>query len=694
MHKNTNTLSLLVWSVAFAIALLIPVALGLGSVTWTHVNTILCISVLSILLGRQLAYKLNISELPGFAVAFQIVIGFSALSLLVLIFIRFFKISSIQAFVLAGVLIGTLSIINIKSLLIVRSESLQLNLKSHMFDAGVLIFISLVTTLWCRELISSLPEARATGVFHVWPDIFLHSSEIVSLQNYSELSNQSLYLAGTKQRFYHLASYAISAFYASINNESALNVSTYFWTPVGIILMGISVYGLGCVLAGRLAGIFATAAIFLVPDASMYGLKIGFFGFHWLLQISAGTGYAMALIIVALAVYVRGVQEGKFSLILLTLPMVIFSAFFRVQIAAPAAIMFTLLALIVWKPAQQWHRWGLYFLLLIAVIVNIILFESIELAPHFLSGEYTASKFFDAVHSKVTMSSYGKSTYGSMYKYLIDHSPLLLNWVIGYGVFLIAALGLIFPCMFFWNFKKLRSDNDWQINIIPGTLLLSCFIIIVFLPVPADGDFSNFGHRQFVLLYAICLTILTTWLTAAIRHFYIKYKINHNIAYAVMFALFLAGIFVPWEYGKGIQQPRGWATHLTENSIPSGLFKSTSYIREHSLAQDWMLSSNLDPLAVVVSLTERPAYLSRGALFNNLKGESGQIYATRKLEFGRLQTLKSIAELNAFASKHNIKWLLKYPNDLSNWPESLLNCNAYESGGYRVYNLQSSECQK
>lgn len=689
MLKNPRALTAMARSIGFAIALLIPVALGNGAITWMHVFSVLSISVVSVFLGRQLAYRLSVSESASFSATFEIVMGFSVLSLLQLILTLIFKLSPTQAFSTAVLLIGGLSLINLKLLPAEKNDPLEFNIKFLAFDVGVLIFISLLTTLWCRELIVSVPEAKAIGVFHAWPDIFLHANQIASLQNYSVLSNQSPYLAGTEQSLYHVASYAISSFYASMNNELTLSVATYFWVPVGIILMGVSVYGLGCALAGRLTGFLATAAIFLLPDASMYGLKNGFFGFYWLLQASPGSGYAMALVLIALAVFIRGVQEGRFGLILWSVPIGLFSAAFRVQIAAPAAIMFTILAMISWKSAERWHRKAVFYGLLAVAASVIILSESIELAPHFLSGKYKISLFFDAVHMMATTS------YGGLYSHLTDHLPVLWKWTIGYGLLLIAALGLIFPIALVWIIKKLSVREEWQISIIPLVLLLSCFMIIVCLPVPADGDFTNFGHRLFVLLYAVFLTILIAWTRVAYAQMATRYGLSKHVGFAVVFLLILGGVTVPWVYGKNIQQPDlrpDWAHNITITPILSDLFKAASYIQQHSSLQDKVLSSNLDPLALVVTLTERQAFLSREALYRALKGESGRVFALRKTEFERLKNISNYEELRAFGTKNNIQWFLKYPRDMPGWSQNLLNCSVYESGGIRIYDLRMGKC--
>jgi hypothetical protein len=669
----------------FAISMLIPVWLGTGGISGQQLVSIFLISLFSHLLGYQFHHFLRIQK-GGFAIPFQIIVGFTTLSFLVLVCIQFLNISPIHAFGAAAFLVIISCIISYKIIIFKKHSCYETNIKNTAVDVAAIIIISLLTTLWCREIISSLVTVHQTGIFSAWPDIFLHSSEITSLQNYSVLSNQSFYLAGTEQSFYHVASYSLSSFYASITNEPALNVSTYFWTPVGIILMGIAAYGLGAMLLDRCVGFAATAAIFLLPDASMYGAKISFFGFHWLLQISPGSGYALAIVLVALAMYVQGVRQDRFALILWSMPIVLLSALFRVQIAAPAAVMFTFLAAAVWRPAKLWHRNAAYLIFASALILTVLLFESIELAPHFLTGNYIGSKFFDAIHARVIeLGSIGK-----MYKYIIDISPLLLNWLIGYAVFLSAALGLIFPVVFIFTIKKLSSLKEWKINIIPFFVILSSFMMIVLLPVPADGDFSNFGHRQFVLIYIVSMVLLVYWVVLASKDFISKYQLTSNVKIAIISFLLLVGVSVPWINGQGIQQPNNWALGITSNLIPEALFNATSYIRQNSQIQDWVLSSNLDPLAKVVSLTERSAFLSRESLHQRLGGEYAQIYKLRKVEFEHINNFKKFADLKSFGLKNNVKWFLKYPNEMQGWTSSILHCAIFESGGYSVFNLQEN----
>jgi len=680
--------SILSYTIAFAIALIIPIGLGTENFGFVNLLSLLFIALLSVTIGKTISRHLQVHCLGGFSTAFEIILGFSILSFLQLIFTFLFKLNAVDAVFVSSLFVCVLLVINTKFFTDNSKRGFAFNLKLVALDTVVMLFISIMTTLWCRDIINSLAEARQTGIFHAWPDIFLHAVQIVSLQNYHDVLDASLFLSGTKQPVYHIASYALPAFYSGINNELAIVSATSFLVPCGLILSGLGVYGFGCLLANRFVGFAAVAALFMLPDASMYGLKIGFFGYQWLMQASPGSGYALAIVLSALGLYVLGIREGKFSFIIYAVILAVFSAFFRVQIAAPATIMMFILALIVWKPATNWHRYGAYIALLLLTVFMMCLSEIIDIGPHFITGEYTGSKFFQEIHDRVLLSGYASSALGKVYQFLITNLPIIVNWLIGYAVFLTTALGLIFPLLALLMPKKLLTTAEWKIDMIPAVLLLSSFLIIVSLPVPIDGDFSNFGHRQFVLIYVVCLIFLISWLTNLINRHLFRKQVNSLSISVICLPLLFVGLLTPWVYGKGIQQPNGWSQNIADTAMPSGLYKASTYIKENSHVRDIMLNSDLDRFATVVSITERQAYISRDLLYSNYKGIAGDVFRQRHEELGKLNLIETTSDLCAFAEKRNIKWLLKHPNDFIDWNSRLLNSAVYVSDGYQVYDLQ------
>jgi len=271
--------------------------------------------------------------------------------------------------------------------------------------------------------------------------------------------------------------------------------------PVGIILCGYATYGLGCVLAGRKAGIASVFALLMLPDASMYGLENGFFGYHWLMQISPTSGYAIGITLIALGIYIHGIRTNSFRLVLIATAFTFVAAAFRMHIAILASLVFVILLFLAWQPKKPWYRFAVIVIVILSAIPLVILFESISLAPHFISSKPQALAFFDTIHNMKPSSYEGKFNQWTM------HSSSLWKIVLGYLLFLLGFLGVILPCILIVC-GYLCVKSRWQIYIIPFIIIFVYLLIIVFMPVASHGDLTDYPHRPFVLVYSVILTFL------------------------------------------------------------------------------------------------------------------------------------------------------------------------------------------
>jgi hypothetical protein len=178
------------------------------------------------------------------------------------------------------------------------------------------------------------------------------------VKNHHALHGQFIYLWGAPQIFYHRASYVIAAMVSGSLGVTSMAAACVVWPSVGLLMMGASAYGLGAALACRWVGVFAVTALFLLPDASTYGLQNGFFSFHWLVAIAPGSGYGIALLLTALSCFVTGEREQRWSLKLAGLFLAGLAALFKAQIAIPGTMLLAGLLFASWQPERRWHRWA------------------------------------------------------------------------------------------------------------------------------------------------------------------------------------------------------------------------------------------------------------------------------------------------------------------------------------------------
>jgi len=149
----------------------------------------------------------------------------------------------------------------------------------------------------------------------------------------------------------------------------------------------------------------------------------------------------------------------------------------------------------------------------------LLFFEKIELAPHFLSGTSGAEKFFDIIHNKIQLFLPTYTFLGQIYSLVYNNINLQLHWLITFFVFLISSIGLIFPLIILIGIINLVKEQHKVINFIPFLLFIVGFFVIIIVPIPPDGDFTNFGHRPFVLYYVTSIIFFIHWI-------YLIYKRN------------------------------------------------------------------------------------------------------------------------------------------------------------------------
>lgn len=681
---------MLALSIGLWLALLMPTVMGSAHFSLRRAIAVFLIAVLSILMGRIITVSVRIPNEAGFTAAFEVVIGFCALSLLHLITTALFQLTADKALLVDILVVGV-------------CLPLAQRLERHMPRPGVsasgkgpqsehpvfvdvlmLIAISVLVTVWTRDALAAVREAHTSGVLRVWSDFLLQAAEIKYQESYPSFHGQSLFLAGSPQPFYHRASYALSGIYAAISHEPVLDTSVYFWMPTGIILLGMGAYGLGSALGGRVAGVVSAVALFLLPDASMYGLHNGYFAFHWLIQVAPGSGYALALALIGLAAYVCGVRHSRFQLVVIGAAPVLAASDFRVHIAIPAVATFVIMMLLAWRPRHPWHRLAAVIVLLAAGAAAVVGSEHVSLAPHFLTAQRDGLRYIDAVHAATPIS------YEGVYAKWTAGDTDFQKGVIGYALLLVAELGALLPLLLIYVVHQIRSASGrWQIYVVPLVLLCAHCAITFLMPTASDGDITEWSHRSFVIVYAVLLIYVVTWVTSLVATAASNSARARSLALAGSVLLVIAGTVVPWHFGKNAQYGslRDGPT-ACRTAISDDMFKTSDFIREHAQRGDKLLVSDDDPLALGVALTGVGEYVSRESLYKALGGNVAAMAAERVAENSQLGGIQNFDELKAFGHRAGVRWYLLHEADMPHWPAKLLERAAFASGTMRVFDLQ------
>ena len=217
-------------------------------------------------------------------------------------------------------------------------------------------------------------------------------------------------------------------------------------------------------------------------------------------------------------------------------------------------------------------------------------------------------------------------------------------------------------------------------------LMCSSLSVILFVPTPAHGDITDFGHRPFVLVYlvagalagAAAVRLLVDWTS---RRFS-----SSTVAAVAVGGLALAGLAAPWIYGAKVQQ-RWWPPYAL-NFVDRDALEAGRFVRGHSTAGDQILATGEDPLAVLVALTERRAYLSRTSLYRLLGGAATAATDERAREHATVGAVTSFDQLKAFGAKTGVSWYIADTPATLLWPDVVTSRCVYCGNTVRVYDLR------
>ncbi len=682
MLRNCAHLSNVV--LLFSAVLSLPTVVGNGGFDFSQQFAIVSIVILSVILGKCILRACHLDCVPLPTYLLQLVTGFIALSILLLILISALNINVTLAGAISSVITAFLLVIKIRSWLVLNApHHLDISVKNREWiDYVAIVLTSVLVTVWTREALASARIAQASGTFRAWSDFFLQASELRYLENYPSFAGNTMYLSGVPQLFYHRASYAASSLFSALSGTPPLETTMYFWMPSGIIFLFVGAYLLGCALGGRRAGLASIVILLLTPDPAMYWKNNSLFSFHWLVQVAPGTGYALGATLTGFAFYVLGVRQKKSQLIVGGAAFVVVSAFFRMHIAIPAIVTYGCLMLFLWRPTKPWYRVALFAGVAFVTALVIILAEQIPLAPHFISGKKDGIQYVNIILGVLPAG------YTKLQQAWVSLENSSIKGLLGYLAILPLELGFFFPLMAVSLVIALRMQMVTQLWSFPLVLIVVHYALTIYMPTPMHGDISDWSHRSFPLIYSVVVvfTVSFLWNRYAEMLEEARPKIVKSIT--ALFCIILTSVmaYVPWYFGKNIQKGFiGEGKSATSTNIPEGIFAVSQFIYKESFPGDVFVFSGGDPLAVIVSLTGLQAYISREAFYEKLGGYYAGIVKSRLVEVKSIATIEDIVD---FGLKRGVNWFILQQSDN---PKLFYNLSGYSEltvKGVSVFDLR------
>ena len=549
-----------------------------------------------------------------------------------------------------------------------------------------------IVASWSADVARTLPVLKTAYTLHAWTDYYIHATEISQLGSVFSAGTGSVLLAGESIPFYHYAYLGVCSILAGFVDVPPLGLATAFLTPYGIFVMVCGVYIWGALLVSRTTGILCAFLVLFLPDASTYGFKNGFFSFHWLLLTSPGTGYALGIVLTTCALFYIWRTKGSRSALFLALATTIAVLFFRVHIFLlylPA-----LLATMVFEnQSLKQYRLGLVVMMSGLTVISIFVLLWMPPAQESWLDYSHAADFVRFVHFNQEPTGYS-----DLAKWITTNAPPFVAMILGVIFVPVVALGsliLIYPAMS--GLSKTRSRLDC-FGTFPFFLIVSFIGMILTTPSTPWGDFTEFKHRSFPLLYVVFLVWTVVFISRIGSERLKSHAVFSKLAPTIFIGAAVGVIFI------GYTPPRiptfGWGRDFYGTAVDKDLVLAALYVRERRGPTDVVALLPTEPTSalsdrgtIFASLADTPMFLARYPM-QKLHSTQRAFVADERMEFLNAIDFKN-HNCGSFRmlAKRGITWLVTY--DMSSMANSGRFPESFRSNHVSVYdiaNVLNSSC--
>ncbi len=496
----------------------------------------------------------------------------------------------------------------------------------------------------------------------MWVDLFIHAGTIGEFGDPRMVGRGLSGLVDAKPTFYHFVSYALPGLAVRLTGISPADIIPAFWIPIGIFMTTLGLFALGRSLAGPASGALAVLLLALVPDAAAYGLRQGFFSFHWMMETSPGTLYALPAALAAIAVLVdwsRKREHGQLALASLLL----FSTFMlRAHIFIWLVVPFAVVILICLPNPVRRYRWALLVIGTVALPSLLLWIARAETAA--LGYRAFMLRFIEAVHLGMAPTSYD-----GLYLSLMQTLGPMKSLPIGLALALAGMAGIWLLTFFAgcaaaaWG-RKLEEADALALAILPG----AC-IMMTFAPTPFHGDYSDFRQRAFVLVFVLMLV----W-TARFATLFLP-RLLRPLPVALGACLALGSTLVWMPYAKPSRI--GWAKAFDYIDMTPGAVETGRWIGREGRRGDSIAFANspheerlFDVPTILMGVSGVPAYLSRIGLYRLSGPPRSDIVKARVAELAAIHGLTDATEARRRLQQDGVGFYVTVRTDMPAWDQT------------------------
>ena len=482
------------------------------------------------------------------------------------------------------------------------------------FDVLSIVVIAILVAARCHHAASTLPSIEATGIIPIWSDYSIHATEIAQFGDPHMQGLSSFLLAGQPLVFYHYAAYMLPAAAAGVLNLPPWGLAASLLLPYGILLMSLSVYAFARTRLGAAAATIVPAALLFVPDASAYGLRNGFFGFHWLLFTAPGSAYGVSAAFTALTL-VATWRSGRRPACLWLGIVVAAAAFeFRAQIfllLAPALVA----SLLCETAFARRHARAVIVAAAVTAVAVIVCLVTWKGARDAWLRFSALRPFLDVVHSGMSPTAYD-GAYAAIDR---EYGPIV-GTTSGVLALIPAAMGAWALALPIACAAAIRRTGWRALDTFPIWCVAAWLAVVLVAPMASHGDYTEYQQRPFVLIYAsaVVWTILFFERGVPVAG---PSAARLRLALSSTLVAAIATSAVARRHEDPARPRFAWGTQHFDTRLERGFIDAAAFVRMRAAKGDTFALIPTDPTSRLdddatrlAALAGVPAYLARAGI--------------------------------------------------------------------------------
>ena len=623
--------------------------------------------LITVFIGRLLITLTKSSDHCVFSDLEALISGNIILGCLMSLLILLLHIPALIAFITLSVIILSFSFVFASRFKFQKDDN-----KSDLLRLSFIVILSIgMGTVLCKAVLVPYESNSDAIIFKPWVDFFIHATQILSIGT-DDFSGGRFEAYGEPIKFYHYGSYALPALAYNTNTVAALPAVLSLWTPVGAVLMALSLYSLARYLWGNNIAVLVVVGVMLIPDASFQLFRHSYFGNDWLLQASPGCYWGLALAAISLKFLLQGMETNNRRLVIGALFLCLLMPLIRAQFAIVYTVFMAVVAILHMPGFSVSRRVQLLFGGTVVGSLGLYTISLVILNPTVIGppGGPELFKYILSSHFEGHLQWMWPEAYSGTGGLLVNIPYLLMLCVFICGLFLPIYVIIIIYC-----YKKQHSLPINYIAI-PLYFLIIYSLNAWFMPLNQMGNKFEMVHRPFVIVYLLVVSWSLGLLMEVLSQKVGKIRDSWTLI-AVALSLI---ILVPFHMSREVQG--------ANKPYSLDLYNVSLALKERCQRGDVFLDSALDGENFVVANSQCLSYLSRPIRRGvQLSPKRAQFYEQRQQSAQAIIASQDINVLKQITAKNKVRWVIASKGHELAWKDKL--SPVYVSGEYALFDLST-----